>query len=193
MTAPTPDYSRYFWRGEKVTLRPYRVEDAEMRFRASLDSPTLAFHEDGIMLPSSVEIQREWLEKAVAAKPEGMLRFVMENSESVPVGWITLHSRDPKNGTFGFGVAVYRDYRGRGYAADAAYLVLKYGFREQRYQKCNSMCLHVNDASIRLHQKLGFVQEGRIRRSCFHEGKYLDDVLFGLTREEFDEHMANKA
>ena len=189
MTPFTPDYSHYFWQGEKTRLRPWRLEDAELRFMASLDSPTLALHQDGIELPTSVELQKEWLEKAAGLKDDGMIRFAMENLDGVTVGWVTLHSRDQKNGTFGFGVAVYRDYRGHGNAVDAVRILLKYGFWEQRYQKCNSMCLHTNEASIRMHQKLGFIEEGRIRRNCFFNGKYHDDVLFGMTREEFDELM----
>ncbi len=189
MSTLTPDYSNYFWQGEKTRLRPWRMEDAELRFRASLDSPTLALHEDGIVLPSSVELQQTWLEKRAGFKDDAMLRFAMENLEGVTVGWITLHSRDQKNGTFGFGVAVYRAHRGQGYAMDAARIILKYGFWEQRYQKCNSNCVHTNAASIRLHEKLGFMQEGRIRRNAFSDGQYLDEVLFGLTREEFDETM----
>lgn len=189
MTASVPDYSQYFWQGEHTRLRPWRLDDAELRFITSLDSPTVALHQDGIELPTTLALQQEWLEKIAGSKDSDMIRFAMENLEGVTVGWITMHSRDQKNGTFGFGVAVYRDYRGNGYAVDAARTVLKYGFWEQRYQKCNSMCLHTNDASIRLHEKLGFIQEGRIRRTCFYNGAYHDDVLFGMTREEFDEIM----
>jgi RimJ/RimL family protein N-acetyltransferase len=189
MTTLTPDYSNYFWQGARTRLRPWRLEDAELRFITSLDSPTLALHEDGITLPSSVELQRERLEKTANFNASDMLRFAMENLDGVTVGWITLHSRDQKNGTFGFGVAVYRDYRGQGYAVDAARIILKYGFWEQRYQKCNSACLATNDASIRIHEKLGFIEEGRIRRNCFYDGKYHDEVLFGMTREEFDALM----
>ena len=189
MTAFTPDYSHYFWQGTSTRLRPWKLEDAELRFMASLDSPTLALHEDGITLPTSVELQKERLEKTANFNASDMLRLAMENLDGVTVGWVTLHSRDQKNGTFGFGVAVYRDHRGQGNAVDAVRTVLKYGFWEQRYQKCNSMCLHTNAASIRLHEKLGFIEEGRIRRNCFYNGKYHDDVLFGMTREEFDALM----
>jgi RimJ/RimL family protein N-acetyltransferase len=183
------DYSRYFWQGEKTRLRPWRLEDAELRFRASLDTPTRQLHQDGVELPTSVELQKAWLEKAAGCKDDGMIRFAMENLDGVTVGWVTLHSLDQKNGTFGFGVAVYRDYRGHSYAVDAVRILLRYGFWEQRYQKCNSQCLHTNEASIRLHQKLGFTQEGRIRRSSFFNGTYHDDLLFGMTREEFDALM----
>ena len=186
MTESTPDYSHYFWQGERTRLRPWQLEDAELLFMASLDSPTLALHQDGIELPTSVELQKEWLEKAAGCKDNGTIRFAMENLDGVTVWWVTLHSRDQKNGTFGFGVAVYRDYRRHGNAVDAVRILLKYGFWEQRYQKCNSACLHINAASVRMHEKLGFIVEGRIGRNSFFNGKYHDEVLFGMTREEFD-------
>lgn len=189
MTTFTPDYSHYFWQGNKTRLRPWRLDDAELRFMASLDTPTRQLHEDGVELPTSLELQAAWLEKAAGYQDTNMIRFAMDNVEGVTVGWVTIHSRNQKNGTFGFGVAIYRDHRGQGYAVDAVGILLKYGFWEQRYQKCNSVCFHTNEASIRMHQKLGFIEEGRIRRNSFFNGVYHDDVLFGMTREEFDAIM----
>jgi hypothetical protein len=34
------DYSRYYWQGEKVRLRPLRPEDAEQDYADSLDTPS---------------------------------------------------------------------------------------------------------------------------------------------------------
>ena len=118
-----------------------------------------------------------------------IILFVIENLVGEMVGWVSLHSRDQKNGTFSFGVAVYRDHRRHGYAVEAVRMLLKYGFWEQRYQKCNSICTHTNTASMRMHTKLGFVEEGRGRRNCFSNGQYHDEVYFGMTREEFDALM----
>lgn len=190
MTESTIDFSRYFWQSENVRLRPFRVEDAETRFIASLDSPTRQAHNIGIEFPTSVEAQRAWLEKVAGCQDSGrMVLFVIENLAGQMVGWVSLHSRDQKNGTFSFGIAVYRDHRGHGYAVEAARLLLKYGFWEQRYQKCNSICAHTNTASIRMHTKLGFVEEGRGRRNNFYNGQYHDEVYWGMTREEFDALM----
>ena len=184
------DYSHYFWQGEKTRLRPFRVEDADLRFKEFLDSPTRQDHNGGIEVPTSVELQKSWLEKVAGCKENnGMILFATENLDGDTIGWISLHSLDQKNGTFSFGIAVYRDYRGHGYAGDAVRMLLKYGFWEQRYQKCNSICAHSNDASMRMHIKLGFKEEGRIRRNGFWDGKYHDDVWFGMTREEFDDLM----
>jgi RimJ/RimL family protein N-acetyltransferase len=181
------DYSRYFWQGEKVRLRPFRLEDAESRFIATLDSPSRRGLQLGIELPTSVEGLRSSLEQWVDCKEaNGVIVFAVETLEGKPVGSISLHSMDYKNGIFGFGVVVDRPHRGQGYAEDAVKIILRYGFRERRFQKCNSACVHTNAASIALHKKLGFTEEGRSRRRWFLDGEHHDDVLFGMTAEEFE-------
>jgi RimJ/RimL family protein N-acetyltransferase len=182
----TFDYSHYFWQGGKTRLRPLRVEDAEQSFISSLDSPSRQLLQLGVELPTSVELQRTELEKFAGCKDaDGVIVFAIENFEGDNVGAISLHSRDEKNGLYSFGVSIDRKYRRQGYAQDAVRILLRYGFLERRYQKCNSACPHSNDASIGLHKNLGFTEEGRRRRQVFFNGEYHDDVLFGMTREEF--------
>ena len=181
------DYSKYFWQGEKVRLRPLRTEDAEQAYIDSLDSPSRQLLQLGIELPTSTKSLKEFLEKYADCKDvNGLIIFAIENHEGEYVGGISLHARDQKNGVFSFGVNTNASHRKKGYAEDAVRILLKYCFYEQRYQKCNSACIHTNTASIRLHKKLGFIEEGRRRRRWFLNGQYYDDVLFGLTREEFD-------
>lgn len=184
------DYSRYFWQGDKVRLRPVCTEDAARVFAAHLDSPSRQILQLGVELPTSPELLKGKLEKVSGCKAvDDTIQFFFETLAGVMVGGIALHSQDRKNGTFSFGVITYRDYWGNGYASDAVRILLKYGFWEQRYQKCNSACVDTNIGSIKLHTKLGFVEEGRRRRDIFMNGEYRDTVLFGLTREEFDAQM----
>ena len=63
---------------------------------------------------------------------------------------------------------------------------MRYAFHELRFQKYNLRCLETNAAIVRHAQRLGCREEGRIRRAAYTEGRYLDVLLYGLTREEFD-------
>jgi RimJ/RimL family protein N-acetyltransferase len=127
------------------------------------------------------------MEKWVDCKDaDGVIIFAIETLMGEDVGGISYHSRDRKNGIFGFGVVIDRPHRRQGYAEDAISILLRYGFRERRHQKCNSGCVHTNEASIALHKKLGFTEEGRVRRRWFFDGQYHDDLLFGMTVEEFE-------
>ena len=187
MKEPTWDYSRYFWQGEKVRLRPPQIKDAERNFAGSLDSPSRQILQLGIELPTSVKLQRATMEKWNGCQVnDGLYVFMIENLAGEHVGGISMHSIDEKNGLFSFGIIVYREHQKHGYATDAVRILLRYGFWERRFQKCNSACAHTNEASIQLHKKLGFIKEGRRRRQVFYNGQYYDDILFGMTREEFD-------
>jgi RimJ/RimL family protein N-acetyltransferase len=184
------DYSRYFWQGKQVRLRPLRTDDTEQSFISSLDSPSRQLLQLGIELPTSIELQKTALEKYAGCKDaDGIIVFGIENLEGHYIGGISLHSRDKKNGRFSFGVVIDRQHRRQGYAEDAVEIILKYGFWERRYQKCNSACLDINKGSIKLHKKLGFLEEGRRRRQFFLGGEYRDEILFGLMREEFEKRI----
>lgn len=42
-----------------------------------------------------------------------------------------------------------------------------------------------NTASQALHERLGFQQEGRVRRMIYTDGQYHDELIYGLTGDEF--------
>jgi len=181
------DYSRYFWQGDKIRLRPLRPEDAEQSFADSLDSPSRQMLQLGVELPTSVEAQREVLADIADCKDiNGRVIFAIETIDGEQVGGISFHSRHRKNGTFRIGLIIRRGHRRQGYALEAVRILMRYAFHERRYQKCNSACVATNEASVAFHKEAGFVEEGRLRRQFFMNGEYVDEILFGITREEFD-------
>jgi len=188
------DYSKYFWQGEKVRLRPLRPDDAEQIYADTLDSPARQVLQLGIELPSSVEAQRASLEKYADCKDvDGVRVMAIETHDGRYVGGISIHSRNRKNGTFGLGMIISPRQRGKGYGLDAGRILLRYMFHERRYQKCNSACVESNEASIAFHRRAGFVEEGRRRRHLYLNGRFYDDILFGLTREEFDQGLGSSS
>lgn len=90
-------------------------------------------------------------------------------------------------GVFKYGLRILRPYWRRGYARESITIVLRYYFHELRYQKVTAIVYSFNERSRRLHESLGFVLEGRLRRMVYTDGTLHDELYFGLTREEFDE------
>jgi len=188
-------YDGYFWQGQKIRLRPMQIEDADKKLREYTDSEARAWLQMGMELPPvSREAYIEQLKPYLDFKDISQyLSFSIETLESEYVGWINLHNKSERRGTFSFGISIFREYQRNGYADEAVRIVLRYGFNELRMQKCNSTCIAINAGSIRLHQKLGFQQEGCIRRNIYLNGQFHDDLLWGLLKEEFEENERSES
>jgi RimJ/RimL family protein N-acetyltransferase len=185
MTAHLPPAPHNFWQGERVRLRAIEPEDADTFHAWNLDSET-ARQLDYVWPPGSLARQRAWAQRAATEEvKDDRIECAIENGEGVLVGSIHAHSTDRRTGTFSYGVAVRAEHRGQGYAADAIRILLRYFFEELRYQKVTASVFACNPASIRLHEKLGFQVEGRLRRMVYTGGRYYDLLFFGMTAEEF--------
>lgn len=189
---PTP-YLNYFWQTDLIRLRPLRPQDADKKYREWLDTDARRMLEAQLDLPPvSLETFRSNLLAACDFKGDSDTRsFAIETLEGEFVGWINLFLGEPRHGRFSLGVSIFREYQRKGYAVDAAKLILQYGFNELRCHKCNSACLAINSGSIAFHHKLGFIEEGRRREVIFMDGRYHDEILFGMTFDEYNRAKTN--
>jgi RimJ/RimL family protein N-acetyltransferase len=175
------------WQGDLVRLRAVEPEDWEALFEWDADTEIarLSFE---IPFPASREATKKWAaEQAVRETKDDSFRWVIEGLDGEFLGMIETHFCKRRHGTFQFGIGVRREHWRKGYASEAIRLILAYYFRELRYQKVNAHVYSFNEASLQLHRKLGFREEGRLRRVVFADGCYHDEVIFGMTAEEFQQ------
>lgn len=179
------DLNSSLWHGERVRLRAIEPGDWETYFAWNQDDEqTRNLH--FIPMPQSQEAVRRWAEQEALRRPEhDNFRFVIEHGGDV-VGDLTTHDCDPRVGKLSYGLNIRRAQRRKGLASDAIRIVLHYYFQELRYQKATVAVYSFNEPSIRLHEKLGFQQEGCLRRTVYTEGQFFDELFFGLTVEEFE-------
>lgn len=184
------DFSSYFWQGRKVRLRAFKPSDWTQKYQEFIDSDTRRILECGLDLPETPEAYQGYFTGDNDIKEDNKLSMAIETLEGEFVGWINVFLGSAKNGVFSCGMGIFSQYRRMGYAEEALRIALRYCFQELRYQKCNAECLIYNQASIKLQQRLGFVQEGIRRRVYFTGGEFHDEYLSGLTREEFEANDA---
>ena len=176
-----------FWQGRLVRLRGVEPSDAKTFARWSLDSEA-ARELDFVWPPVSLAFVRKELEEASLRKLEADAFFwVIEGADARVVGHISTHHCEPRPGVFSYGLSVVREHRRRGYATEAVLLVLKYYFEELRYQKCLVGVHSNNPASVALHEKLGFVREGTLRRMVYTGGSFHDVHHFGMLKGEWEQ------
>jgi RimJ/RimL family protein N-acetyltransferase len=174
-----------YWQSERVRLRAIEPEDA-VHFLHWNEESERGRLLDFLWPPSSAHAVGRWAEEQSRQGFEGeTFHWVIENRDGEAVGSISTHDCNPRNGTFSYGVDIAPEHRGQGYAGEAIRLVLAYYFNELRYQKVTVPIHGDNPHSIRLHQRLGFQEEGRLRRMIYTQGGFVDLLWYGLTKEEF--------
>lgn len=177
-----------FWIGQKVRLRGVELKDIDEVFKAGFENDTdLDRFCDEIHFPQSKEKMRERLSKSMSSeRGNDEFWWIIEDMEGNPVGNIITFSCNRRVGTFRYGLSLDKEYWGKGYAKEAIRIVLRYYFRELRYQKVNAYIYSFNERSIKLHESLGFIEEGRIRRAIYTNGEFFDELYYGMLSEEFD-------
>ncbi len=178
---------RSIWEGARVTLRAVELSDWEVFHRNDADTDT-ARAGWFVPLPRSAADTRKWVEEQAADTGSGDdFRFAIDNLDGGLVGSLNTHACNPRHGTFEYGITIFRLHRQQGYASDAIRVMLGYYFRELAYQKVTVTVYAFNEHSLRLHKRLGFRVEGRLRRMVRTDGQHHDEIVMGLTAEEFEE------
>ncbi|MET9699911.1 GNAT family protein [Streptomyces sp. NPDC006529] len=173
-----------FWTGERVRLRGIEPGDWEAFMRFAVEEEGLG---DVLRPPRSAEGFRAWAkEQAVAPSDGDCFRLAVEAvGTGEIVGTVGSHHAEPRAGWFEYGVTMGAGHRRKGYAAEAVVMLLRFMFAERRYHKCGARIFAHNEASLALHRRLGFVEEGRLRDHVFSGGRHHDLVVMGMLAGEF--------
>jgi RimJ/RimL family protein N-acetyltransferase len=173
-----------FWTGERVRLRGIEPEDWTAFMRFAVDEERLG---DLLQLPRSAESFRTWAKEQAVAKSDGdSFGLAIEAVDTGEiVGAVGSNHADPRAGWFEYGITMGAEHRRKGFAAEAVVMLLRFMFAERRYHKCQARIFAHNEASLSLHRRLGFVEEGRLRDHVFFAGRHHDLVMMGMLADEF--------
>ena len=175
-------------RGTRVVLRPYTLADAHARHTANAESrdhlrpsepeQAAAFH--------TLDETRDWILRVSA---DWLLRkrfsMGMWHIETQPyLGGLGLHPREPDGWSipaFSIGYWVRVSEQGHGYVTEAVRLLTTYVFEVLHAQRIEIVCDARNTRSIAVAQRVGFVQEGRLRNVWrYADGILADEVVYAL-------------
>lgn len=181
------DYSNYYWQNEKVRLRKAKIEDWDNFYTNYFDNAARFFLDSEIELPKNEEDAkehwREFVEKTAVSKN---FIFTIETLSGERVGSAYLNSIDERNGTFGLGMIINRNCRGKGYGTAALRIIFDYAFNERRLHKYSSFVIEGNLLSETMLKNIGCSHEGIVRETIFHQGRYWNELHYGITADEFN-------
>jgi len=172
-------------RGEKVKLRAVRRDDlprlldfyndVEVELAGGGDPPR----------PTTLERLQRDFDREAAEPPRDKTDFAIEADGNL-IGHCGLFHIDETARHCELGISIGdKDYWGRGYGREAVSLLLDYAFRLRNLRRVWLEVHASNERAIRAYRSCGFVEEGRMRKHIWLGGRYVDNVLMGVLRDEW--------
>ncbi|UCC78535.1 MAG: GNAT family N-acetyltransferase [Candidatus Zixiibacteriota bacterium] len=110
--------------------------------------------------------------------------LAIERSEDCKViGMLTLIRKNHMQGQIGWSLGV--EYRGLGYATEAAKALIEYGFSILGLHRIYADTTSENSASWRVMERLGMRKEACLKEAEFRDGKWLDFLTYGVLASEW--------
>jgi len=174
-------------KSKNVILRPVKRSDISYFLKWFNDPEVVQYL--GLYLPMTEMGEEKFIEELGTTRARSDVILVIEAIEgdsAKPIGNCGLHGINAKDHNALFGITIgEKEYWSKGYGTEAARLIINYGFQQLNLHRISSYAFAFNERSIKLHKKVGFREEGRLRQAMFKNGQYHDEVQFGILREEW--------
>lgn len=137
--------------------------------------------------PYNLEEARQYFQK-VQQNPAEKLYSIVDLQKGRHIGSVSLRNIDWRNRHAELGVLVGdKEYTGRGYGQDAVRTLCRFAFREMNLNRVYLYVRADHNGGIRSYNKVGFRQEGILRRHLYRDGAYHDMIIMGLLVEDLKE------
>jgi RimJ/RimL family protein N-acetyltransferase len=166
-------------RGRQVVLRDLRASDAASLFALLTTEEVSRFISPPPTTVSGFERFIDWALRQRSAGTYACFAVTVAGFDTA-IGIFQVRSTEPGFGTADWGFAIGSDFWGTGVFMDGAALVLDFAFQSIGVHRLEARAAVKNGRGNRALQKLGAVQECRLRRSFQKNGEYIDQMLYAM-------------
>jgi RimJ/RimL family protein N-acetyltransferase len=170
----------------RLRLRPLTMDDSEAFFDIFSDVETMQYWSGE---PISEQHEAETLVREdLDWSKEGMCMVwavALPDSNRL-IGKFILFQFSEQNRRAEVGYILDRRHWGRGYMSEVMASVLDYAFNVLELHRLEADTDPENTASLAILEKFGFQREGLFRQRWHVYGKWLDSVMLGLLRKDYD-------
>lgn len=172
------------YEGNLVRLRAFDSSDLLRLQDFSNDYQVMRGASGAILYPSTVEDASRAM-SASTSYSSGEYQFAIEaKTDRILIGQCGFVKVNWKNRVGEIAIMIGdKDYRGKGYGADAIRLLIRFGFEEMNLRKIKALVFDFNEAALRCYEKCGFRKEAVLQKEIYREGRYHDVVQMCLFRD----------
>jgi diamine N-acetyltransferase len=171
-------------KGIKVTLRPLKMSDWEksIQWRNNTSLKKMAMMHP---FPITEMVEKQWYEGIMNSRNDKVIYFTICLNPDKPIGFIHLNNISYINKNCYLGIVIGDpEVKSKGYGIDTMNTIISYAFNTLNLIKITVEVAEINKPAINLYNKLGFVEEGRLRKQFFNNGSYIDVIVLSLFRRD---------
>ncbi|MCG3110432.1 MAG: GNAT family N-acetyltransferase [Candidatus Manganitrophus sp. SB1] len=181
----------YFLEGKRIYLREVRPSDVNERYYHWMNDPETTRFLESRFAPNAIENLRDYVAGKLGDRDNTFLAIVLKkkdrhigNIKLGPIQWI--------HRIADIGLLIgEKECWGKGYATEAIQLVSDYAFNVLNLHKVTAGCYGSNGGSAQAFLKAGFVVEGVRKDQFYSNGSYVEDILLGLIRPDWNRKRRN--
>ena len=173
-------------KGDRIKLGPVKREyiDSYLKW---LNDPEITQYLN-MFRPLTRMMEEDWIENLKNRNDTIVFAIIIPDENDVEkfIGNCGLHAIDWKNRVGEVGIMIgEKEYQGKGYGTEAMELLLEYGFKTVNLNRIQLRVYEFNSRAINSYNKIGFVEEGRMRQAMFINGEYHDMIFMSILQEEW--------
>lgn len=171
--------------GQLVKLRAYKEEDIEKATVYINDEEVKKLMDSTIPFPMTKWQEEEWV-RSRKANTDFTYDFAIEDLKTGKyIGGCSINECDVKNRTCVVGIMIGdKEYWGKGYGSDALKVLIKFIFEEVNMNKIKLNVFSFNNRAIACYKKVGFKEEGILKKEIYRNGKYYDEIIMAMFKDD---------
>ena len=174
-------------KGRKVKLAPIERKHIDL-FLKWFNDPEVTQYLT-MYKPMTRHMEEEWYD-ALKHKEDAVyfsIQIINEEEFDKVIGNCAIHNIDCRNRAASCGITIGdKNYQNKGYGTEAMELLVEYGFHILNLNRIELSVYDFNTRAFKTYQKVGFVEEGRKRQARYHNGKYQDEIMMAIVKEDWE-------
>lgn len=171
---------------ERLTLREYSIDDWRDVLAYQSDPVYLRYYP---WLDRSEASVKDFIQQFITTKGEDprlmyQLAITINGNHRV-VGSAGIRLESPESTSGDIGIELSPEHWGKGLAAEAGRAILRFGFEDLSLHRVWARLIADNTRSVRLVERLGMLQEGRLRENEWFKGRWWDTLVYGMLDYEW--------
>ncbi|MBU8771755.1 GNAT family N-acetyltransferase [Cytobacillus oceanisediminis] len=164
---------------ERLIIRKFKSEDWQAVYEYTSNPEVMKYIPGGIF---TEEAAKEF----ICENTEKAEHFpVLLKNGDVLIGHLAFHKYFGDH-TYEIGWVFNPKFYNKGYATEAAYAALKYGFEELGLHRIIATCQPENPPSYRVMEKIGMRREGCFKKCIPHGDEWWDEYYYAILKEEWN-------